>query len=211
MSRPPLLLERHCYDTIHVTPGDGYDPSSGELGDVRTTSRYAHRSGDRRTWKVRVDVEIAPRENRPPPMYCVDIGVVGVFVVEPDIPEHQRARLVRVTGTSILFSGLRDFLMTITARCRWGPLMLPTASFVDLEPDGGDAGERLRERLTAALDERGPLRLRDLASVLDVDAGTLKPMLARLRREETLESVGRGPGTRYCLVGGGASRDGDAP
>jgi len=63
-----------------------------------------------------------------------------------------------VNGTSIFYSGLRDFVATITGRGPWGSPLLPTVSFVDLEPEGpetseheGEAPRSIAQRVTPPL------------------------------------------------------------
>ncbi len=42
------------------------------------------------------------------------------------------ADMVRVTGSSILYSAAREFLLTLMGRGPWSPMMLPTISFMEL-------------------------------------------------------------------------------
>jgi len=40
-----------------------------------------------------------------------------------------------VNGSSMLYSAMREMLLTITQRCMHGPVMLPSVNFIRLEKD----------------------------------------------------------------------------
>lgn len=66
--------------------------------------------------------------------YDIEMEMFGVFDVN-GLPEEKRIPLVLVNGSSILYSAMREMLLTITQRCMHGPVMLPSVHFVRLEKD----------------------------------------------------------------------------
>jgi len=79
---------------------------------------------------VRLHITIDNEEGKVTP-YDVDVEVVGSFAVSENIPKDNRENLVLVNGCSILYSAIRDQVMTLSARCHHGPMILPTVNFLD--------------------------------------------------------------------------------
>jgi preprotein translocase subunit SecB len=63
--------------------------------------------------------------------YDIDVEAVGSFGISPLIPKEKREELVLVNGCAILYSAIRDQVMTLTARSYHGTLILPTVNFLD--------------------------------------------------------------------------------
>jgi preprotein translocase subunit SecB len=68
-----------------------------------------------------------------PAPYKLDLQITGFFEVLPDYPENKVKELIRITGASLLYSGAREYVLGFTSRGPWGPVLLPTISF--LEPN----------------------------------------------------------------------------
>lgn len=49
------------------------------------------------------------------------------------LPAEKQEVLLLVNGSSMLYSALREALLTMTFRCTNGPVMLPSVHFVQLE------------------------------------------------------------------------------
>ena len=197
MAVPPLQLEELFYDQLVVTARHGAAPAKEPEGNLRTDARFSHSTDDDRLWRVELEVGLGADAGSPPPKYEVAVHAVGVFRIHPEFPEEAIPKLVGITGTSIVYTSVRDFLMTITSRGPWGVLLLPTTSFTDVELRSESDDETLAATIRSALRERGPLRLAELARVLDVPIPTLRRAAARLRREGVIELTGRGAGARY--------------
>lgn len=80
--------------------------------------------------------------------YTIDIATEGVVLVPRGAeklgpPED----LAIVNGTSLLWSAIREQVLSITARMRAGPVMLPTVHFHDLK-------QKPAQELTAAASEQ---------------------------------------------------------
>ena len=63
--------------------------------------------------------------------YEVTFQVVGQFsVLDPSY--NDKEKLVRINGTSILYSAAREMVLLVTGRGPWGPYQLPTVNFQTL-------------------------------------------------------------------------------
>ncbi len=85
---------------------------------------------DPRMFAIRLHITIANEEGKIAP-YDVDVEVAGSFSISDKIPKENREDLVMVNGCSILYSAIRDQVMTISARCHHGAMILPTVNFLD--------------------------------------------------------------------------------
>lgn len=106
------------FDFVGVTIGERY--GIAVLGDKE----------DPRMFAIRLQITISNEEGKIAP-YDVDIEIAGSFSISDKIPKENREDLVIVNGCSILYSAIRDQLMTISARCHHGALILPTVNFLD--------------------------------------------------------------------------------
>ena len=75
---------------------------------------------------------VGPKEKTKAP-YRINLTIIGFFAVREDVPENQRETLVRITGSSMLYGMAREFIMAVTGRGPWPPVMLPTISFIPRE------------------------------------------------------------------------------
>ncbi|AZR93263.1 hypothetical protein BBB39_05330 [Bordetella trematum] len=64
--------------------------------------------------------------------YTFDVDIEGMFSIDHDGEIEERKRLVVCNGASILYGSIREQILSLSARHRYGPIMLPTASFLKL-------------------------------------------------------------------------------
>lgn len=85
--------------------------------------------------KVVVDNEPQPEAlNQKFAPYTIDIAVEGIVLVPNGAEELGPTEdLAAVNGTSLLWSAVREQVLSLTARMRAGPVMLPTVHFHDLK------------------------------------------------------------------------------
>ena len=70
--------------------------------------------------------------------YKVDVAVEGVVLIPKGAEQLADAEdLAAVNGASMLWSAVREQVLTITSRMRAGPVVLPTVHFHDLRKKGG--------------------------------------------------------------------------
>lgn len=141
MKAPPIrLLEQH-YDGISVKAVQGHRPGEGPGWKLQTTISLRQNPDQDRIWAVLLEITLGQEEDRPAIPYEIAAHATGTFEVHPGVPAEEMAKLIAINGTSILYSGLRDFIATITARGPWGPFLLPTVSFADIEPESEAANQ----------------------------------------------------------------------
>lgn len=127
----PLRLERYFYPHVVCKANLNYNPqgrnsvSRLRIDAQTTTSRHVE---DPRRWQLILDLKTSRSGTSIP--YHFELKVVGFFEVAPDFPMEKAEELVRVTGSSILYSGAREFILGITSRGPWGSVSLPTMSFI---------------------------------------------------------------------------------
>lgn len=85
---------------------------------------------DPRLFGVTLRIGIANEKGKIAP-YDIDVEAVGSFRISTQIPKEKREELVLVNGCAILYSAIRDQVMTLTARSYHGTLLLPTVNFLD--------------------------------------------------------------------------------
>lgn len=112
----PDLGEREMYPTL----------PAGELNPV--VSHYEPDSEDPHEFVVNLKLRYQPSEDSSFP-YSFLIETEGLFAIDHDGDLEERRRLVAVNGASILYSAMREHLLTLSARHRYGPVLLPCLDF----------------------------------------------------------------------------------
>ncbi len=85
---------------------------------------------DPKLFAVKLRIVIENKEGKLAP-YDVDIEAAGIFSVIPAMPLAERDEFVVVNGCSVIYSAIRDQLLTLTSRSARGALVLPTVTFLD--------------------------------------------------------------------------------
>jgi preprotein translocase subunit SecB len=135
VSAPPLEVEVLFFPNVSFQTQPHDDPESLPVPERVSVSPLAScLSEDAMRWNVVLHVKSEwvgegeeIRENR----FDFDLVAVGRFAWKGN-PEEDRdkiAKIVSISGASILYSSLRDMLLTLTARGPWGPYLLPTVRF----------------------------------------------------------------------------------
>lgn len=129
---PPLQLNQYFFSRINCEVNPNYKvphPNDGNKLEVKVQSTIASHKNNIRDWSVILDIQIFSYDKSAP--YKLDLQVTGFFEIVSDYPEDKIRGLIRITGVSILYSGAREFVLGITSRGPWGPLLLPTISFIE--------------------------------------------------------------------------------
>lgn len=105
---------------------------------------------------VRLHITIANEEGKVVP-YDLDIDVAGFFTVSNKIPKEKREELVTVNGCAVLYSAIRDQVMTLSARSHHGVLILPTVNFLDKieRKEPGHIDGKLRRKVSTTTRKKG--------------------------------------------------------
>lgn len=87
---------------------------------------------DSRRWVVLMTVKIGQEEEHKSPPYVGSVLARGIYEVHSKHPGDPD-RLVRITGSSMLYGAVREMLATFTARGPHGLMTLPSVSFFEDE------------------------------------------------------------------------------
>lgn len=85
---------------------------------------------DPKLYGVKLRIAIENKKGKIAP-YDLDIEIAGLFEIKSKVPKEEREDMIVVNGCAVLYSAIRDQIMTITARCSRGVFILPTVNFLD--------------------------------------------------------------------------------
>lgn len=134
MKAPPIRLLEQYYNRVSVEAMEDHKPGGAPGWELATTISVRQHPDRKRICAVLLEIRLSQEDGQPRIPYEISAHATGTFEVHPGVPAEEIAKMVAVNGTSILYSGLRDFIATITGRGPWGSLLLPTVSFIDVEP-----------------------------------------------------------------------------
>lgn len=141
MRPAPVRLEHYHLTSLSIVPIDGYqvDFDSGlypkfadanlniqvELGEPDADSEC-------QDFAVHLNLDAKPKDGGVFP-YVFSIGADAIISYHGNEENHEIIReLAVVNGASMLYSSLREVLFSLTFRFPNGPMMLPSASFLEL-------------------------------------------------------------------------------
>ncbi len=123
-----LQLEKYFYPNIFIKADPEFKPGKKEFsGKLDVKTKLNSLSKEERKWEVSLKMKAVPQDHPIP--YQFELEVVGIFKVSPDFPEKEMEELVRMAGSSMLYSAAREFLLLITSRGPFGGVALPTITF----------------------------------------------------------------------------------
>jgi len=146
MAQSPLRLRQYFFTKIHFEAVSNYKnphPDAANQYEVKVQSTVGPRKDNDRDWRVILDLHVSSLEKSAP--YQLDLQVTGFFEVLPDFPDDKVKELIRITGASILYSGAREFVLGITSRGPWGPVLLPAISFMKPDQPAEPKAKRTRK------------------------------------------------------------------
>lgn len=112
-------------------PAVDFDFNGVRIGERIESQAFAETENAEPTlYGVKLRIAIENKEGKIAP-YTIDVEVAGYFEVNKNVPLEKREDLVIVNGTAVLYSAIREQVMTITARSSQGKFILPTVNFQD--------------------------------------------------------------------------------
>ena len=140
----PLQLEHYFFERMHCVANANISVDEVEEWHQADRSRFGLRvelgtnPESDREWQVLVDLFTNPDYGSKAP-YELGFTAVGIFTVDEAFEHDRLERLVRVNGSSVLYSAMREFVALFTSRGPWGAVKLPTVNFrlLDLEEMNG--------------------------------------------------------------------------
>ena len=132
MILPPLQLEQYFFDKIQLESRRDHQPGTHVGLQINSTLEIAQtQSGP---WLITLTLKTQVDQSTPPPPYEFELRTVGFFrLIQPQPTAQETARLMGITGASILYSAARELLLILTGRGPWGQLTIPLVSFMDLQ------------------------------------------------------------------------------
>ncbi len=142
MSTPPLRLEHYFCTEVHLKANPNFkheDFKDGKMDfSVKSNVQGGAHKDNPHKFQITLEIKIEPQDERPLP-YDASVTFVGFFDVNPAMPHDEASNLVGVTGSSILYSATREYLLTLMGRGPWGGMILPTISFANVAKKKADS------------------------------------------------------------------------
>ncbi len=135
MQKTPLKLSPvilHAQNIWAVNLQASLDRDFG-TGDISVERKIKPMKDRERCWSVYLDIQLNAHAAEKSPPYTGNIIAEGVYEAHPNYPNDPE-RLVRVTGSSMLYGAVRELVSMITARGPNGMVTLPSVSFVEDAP-----------------------------------------------------------------------------
>lgn len=144
----PLQLEHYFFERMQCVAKPNIELEDVQAWQQADSSRFnlavelATDPESERHWQVSVDFRTNEDYPAPAP-YELRFKAIGFFVVDEDFEHDDIERLIRVNGSSVLYSAMREFVSLFTSRAPWGAVMLPTINFrlLSAKPDDESADE----------------------------------------------------------------------
>jgi preprotein translocase subunit SecB len=116
------------YIVFFSTPFTNQESNSLAGIDLQTKVAVNTDDDDKSRYQVSLEITALPEDEDKVVPYSVHLIAVGLFTVDENWDDPEK--LMRVTGASILYSAAREFIITITSRGPWPPMILPSISFM---------------------------------------------------------------------------------
>jgi preprotein translocase subunit SecB len=128
---PALIVKEYFFPFIQVS-ADPEHVVEKETPSIDFETKVAvDKDPEDGTYQVTLEITAMPEDETKRIPYSIHLIAVGMFSVDKDWPDPEK--LLRINGASILYSSAREFLITVTSRGPWAPMMLPTISFLPIE------------------------------------------------------------------------------
>ena len=130
MINPPLQLESYSFTDLELHANSEYaEAGNAPPTYALTVEPVVAEDEQDGGWSVVLSIHTEPEQGTTGP-YQAQVNMVGRFRVSKDYPSERARDLVQITGSSILYSAAREMLLLLSSRTVWGPMQLPTVSFM---------------------------------------------------------------------------------
>ncbi len=123
----PLLLEEYFFPVVQVVANSTPPEEDIKLNFDINVSLRENENEEEKLYQVAVDIHSTEEVEASKQPYTIHIVAIGIFSVASEFPDIPK--LLHITGSSMLYSAAREFLITITSRGPWDAISLPTFSF----------------------------------------------------------------------------------
>jgi preprotein translocase subunit SecB len=143
---PPLIVKEYFFPFVQVSADPEHvgrkEPSSIDF----ETKVAVDKDPEDDTYQVTLEITAMPEDETKRIPYAIHLIAVGMFSVDKNWPDPEK--LLRVNGASILYSSAREFLITVTSRGPWAPMILPTISFLPVEENKSKESKPKKKQTT---------------------------------------------------------------
>lgn len=144
----PLQLEHYFFERMQCVAKPDIDFEHIKAWQEADHSRFqltvelATNPESARHWQVSLDLRTSDEYPAPSP-YELRFKAIGFFGVDEEFEHNDIEHLIRVNGSSVLYSAMRELVSLFTSRAPWGAVMLPTINFrlLSAETDNDNANE----------------------------------------------------------------------
>lgn len=146
MKLSPLQLDHYHFTGISILSRPDINVEAAESeglpypqispNDIKTVVSLGEPEGenDPHQFVVLLHISCDPVADSPFP-YVFAVSLEGVFTIKHDGPLDERKKLVVCNGASMLFGAAREALLSLSARQKYGPILLPSGNFNGMGPD----------------------------------------------------------------------------
>jgi preprotein translocase subunit SecB len=133
MHKPLVVLEHYFFPIINVTANSSWQQDKHNVDpNINISTVCSEIDGHENTYAVKLDISIKNTDEHPS-QYNVQLSAYGVLTADKDLDDKKNN--MSVTGSSILYSASREFLLGIMSRGPWPPIMLRALPFHIPRPD----------------------------------------------------------------------------
>jgi len=126
----PVQLKQHGFTTLAVRANPG--GSLANMPSLEPVIRFEQAPSNPNEWRLWLVLKLGSADPARPFAYDADMQIQALIEVSHNFAAEQKETMALVNGFSILFSAAREMLLNVTARSAYGPVSLPTLSFVNL-------------------------------------------------------------------------------
>lgn len=118
-----------------------FDFNGVRIGESITAHTFKDQN-DRLSYGINLRITIKNESGKIAP-YTIDVEASGLFeITNKNIPDEKHEEMAIVNGCAILYSAIREQVMTLSSRCVRGTFILPTVNFQDkIKVTNKDAGQ----------------------------------------------------------------------
>lgn len=136
MNVAPLQLKTYFVTEIELKTIPSYNPKrkqSYKFKNFQHDVKFLVNDQVPGIWQVPLTLKYLADKNDNTP-YEFNLMIVGFFEVVKDYPKEKAESLVHINAPALLYSAAREIIATITGRCPWGTILLPTVNFLPGKP-----------------------------------------------------------------------------
>jgi len=132
MKTSPLQLDDSYIVEVIVKASDTEVSADFRSSDIRIQAdpKYTQSENDPLKWEVELNVLFCGAPEKPSP-YSGRAILRGFFTINGGLKEEIQKHIVAVNSPAMLYSTAREIVANLTARGRFGRMLLPSITFID--------------------------------------------------------------------------------